>query len=109
MPGHVDASHLIAAVALVTAGGGGRASQDIASVGAAHLEGGAAQATLALARTVLWRAGGGALTAWTPSLTVGSERAWSRHRPSPSGGRGNYRTVSSIKPSHGFCEHPYAH
>ena len=29
--------------------------------------------------------------------------------PSSSGGRGNYRTVSSVKPSHGFCEHPYAH
>lgn len=69
MPGQVDASHVIAVVALSLLGAGGRASQGtssehVAGVGAAQLEGGAAQAALApTLGPVLWKAGGGALTA----------------------------------------------
>ena len=69
VPGQVDASHVIAVVALSLLGAGGRASQGtssehVAGVGAAQLEGGAAQAALApTLGPVLWKAGGGALTA----------------------------------------------
>ena len=71
----------------------------MASVGAAHLEGGAAQATLALTLgPVPWKAGGGALTTWTLLPHRGRERVWSRHHPVHLLGGANTELCLSLNP-----------
>lgn len=93
---------------LVTAGDGGRASQDIASVGRLTWR------VELLRQPWHWRGpsaveGRRGMTAWTPHPHRGSERGRGAGTAQFVRWEGNYQTVSSIKPSHGFCEHPYAH